>query len=160
MTESGVKKIKFKEVAKIPAPKSGFSLIECVIALLVLLAASLAVVSVFDYSLRSRESARKRFAALLLAEQRIDDTRNILFNNLTAGTTTEPSVYSDGTQFSVVRTVVDTDVLVVSTAPGPETKLITVVVTPTVSTMPNEAVTLITSRSKNSPGPNREENAP
>lgn len=140
--------------------KGGFSLIECIIALLVLLMASLAVISVFDYSFKNGESARKRFAALLLAEQRLEDVRNTSFNNLPAGTVTEQNVIYDGIPFQIVRTVTDNDILTVAAAPGPETKKITITVSPFNTSLTSETVVLTTFRGKNIPGPNRAPNNP
>jgi prepilin-type N-terminal cleavage/methylation domain-containing protein len=137
----------------------GFSLIECVIALLILLIASLAVISVFDYSFRTGQSSRKRAAAVTLAEQRIEDVRNTNFIDLPAGTTTETNVMVEGLPYTVTRTITDTDSLTVATAPGPETKTITVTVTPVGGTV-IETVTLTTVRAKNAPGPNRKPNSP
>ncbi len=138
----------------------GFSLVECVMALLVLLVASLAVISVFDYSFRNGQMSRRRFAAMLLAEQRMEIVRNTNFVDLTAGTTTESNVLNDGVPYTIVRSVTDTDVINVATAPGPETKLVTITVSPTGSTLASETVTVTTVRAKNAPGPNRKENTP
>jgi prepilin-type N-terminal cleavage/methylation domain-containing protein len=143
-----------------PKTNRGFSLIECVIALVVLLVVSLAVISVFNYSFTSGESSRKRFGGILLAEQRIENLRNTDFNQLTAGTTTEENVMYDGVSYRIVRIISDTDLLTVATAPGPEVKQIIITVSPTFATLTSEAVTIITVRAKNMPGPNRKSNAP
>ena len=135
-------------------------MIECVVALVVLLVASLAVISVFNYSFRSGESSRKRFAGILLAEQRIEDLRNTNFNDLVAGTVTETNVLYEGAPYNISRTITDTDLLTVATAPGPEIKQIIVTVTPRNTTLSSESVTIITVRAKNMPGPNRESNSP
>lgn len=138
----------------------GFSLIECIIALVVLMVASLAVISVFDYSFKSGESARKRFAALLLAEQHFEDLRNTPFNDLAAGTVTQQNVVYDGVSYTLVRTITDNDLVTVAEAPGAETKRITITITPVSASLVSEAVTLTTFRAKNAPGPKRESNTP
>src|SRR5262245_13431989 len=82
---------------------AGFSVVECVIALVVLMVGSLAVVAVMNFSMRSNADARKRYAAFQLAQQWTEDVRNTQFSSLTAGTTTETGVVFDGTLFKVVR---------------------------------------------------------
>ncbi len=160
MIKSSAKTNRICRLPKIVSANGGFSLIECVVALIVLLVASLAVISVFNYSFRSGESSRKRFAGILLAEQRIEDLRNTNFNDLTAGTVTEQNVFYEGVSYRVSRTISDTDLLTVATAPGPEIKQIIVTVTPTNATLASETVTINTVRAKNMPGPNREPNTP
>lgn len=145
--------------ARVAPAASGFSLIECVIAMLILLVASLAVISVFDYSFRSGQSSRKRLAAAALAEQRIEDVRNTYFIDLPAGNTTETNVVAEGLSYTVTRTITDSDTLTVATAQGPETKTITVTVVPVGGTAA-ETVTMTTVRAKNAPGPNRKPNSP
>jgi type II secretory pathway pseudopilin PulG len=140
--------------------EKGFSLVECVFTLLVLTVGSLSIISVFNYSLKNNSSAKKRFGALLLAQQRLENVRNTAFANISTGTTTENSVINDGVPYKVVSTVADNDLLVVSTAPGPETKKITITVSPVDSSLPNETVSLVTFRAANRPGPNREPNVP
>jgi len=137
---------------------AGFSLTECVIALVLLMVGSLAVVAVMNFSMRSNADARKRYAALQLAQQRSEDVRNTLFTNLTAGTTTETGVVFDGTLFKVVRLIEDNDSLTVSTAPGPETKKITISVSTVSNPMIADTVTVVTYRSNNRPGPNKSPN--
>ena len=140
--------------------ESGFSLIECIFALLVLMIVALSVVSVFDYSYKSNFNARKRFAALLLAQQRVEDVRNTTFTNLPAGTVTENSVINDGIKYKIVRTITDNDLVNKDTAPGPETKQINITVSPVDSSLASDAVTLTTFRAVNRPGPNRQSNNP
>jgi len=133
----------------------GFTLIECVIALVILLVASLAVISVMNFSLRSNADGRKRQAAYMLATQRSEEVRNAVFSELTAGTTTETNIMVDGIPYKVVRTIVDNDLVTTSTAPGPETKKITIAVSTVVNPMYADTVTLVTYRSNIRPGPNR-----
>jgi type II secretory pathway pseudopilin PulG len=140
--------------------KSGFSLVECVIALLILMLSSLAVISVLNYAFQSNESARKRIAALWLAEQYLDEVRHTTFNNLTAGTVTYQNIVSDGVSFKVVRKIEDADILTDDEAFGPEEKTITISVAPRNSSNIGESVVLTTVRANNRPGPNREPNDP
>jgi Tfp pilus assembly protein PilV len=138
----------------------GFSLIECIIALLVLMIGSLAVVSVLNFAFRSNADAKKRFAATLVAQQRIEDLRNLPFDSLTAGTVVESNVLYDGVVYTVTRTIVDNDLIATSEAPGPETKKITVSVRALNNPVYSDTVTLVTYRMVPRPGPNREPNPP
>lgn len=139
---------------------TGFSLIECIFALLILMVVSLTVVSVFDYSFRNNTNAKKRFGALLLAQQRLEEARNTQFINLANGTVTENSVENDGVKYKIVRIITNNDLVTASTAPGPETKLITITVSPADSSVASDAITLTTFRAVNRPGPNRKPNNP
>jgi type II secretory pathway pseudopilin PulG len=140
--------------------KKGFSLIECVIALLLVMVMGLAITSVFFFSSRNSANARKRIGALRLAQQRIEDVRTKNFSNLTAGTTTEYGVVFEQQKYNVELKITDSDLVTTTTAPGPETKLITYTVTPINNSLIGEAVTLTTVRAATRPGPNREENTP
>lgn len=140
--------------------KKGFGLIECVIALLLVMMAGLAITSVFFFSSRNSANARKRLGSLRLAQQRIEEIRTRSFNNLTAGTTTENNVVFEEQKYTVVLNITDNDLVTTSDAPGPETKLITYTVTPLNNSNIGETVTLTTVRSAIRPGPNREDNNP
>ena len=144
-----------------PANSSvGFSLIECIIALLVLMIGSLAIVAVLNFAFRSNADAKKRYAAILVGQQRLEDLRNLPFQSLTAGTVTESNVLHDGVVYNVVRTIVDNDLVNDSSAPGPETKKITVSVRALNNPVISDTVTLVTYRMVTRPGPNRKPNIP
>lgn len=153
-------KLKYRSYysSKILYAKDGFSLVECVIALVILMVAALTIVSVFNYSFKNNSNARIRFGALLLAQQRMEDARNTDFNNLTVGTVTESNVFNDGFPYIVVRTITNYDLVTSGTAPGPETRQITVRVTPFDISMEGDTVILTTFRGVNRPGPNRKRN--
>lgn len=138
----------------------GFNLIECVIALLLVLIAGLGITSVFIFSSQNSANARKRLGSLRLAQQRIEEVRTKTFNNLTAGTTTENNVVFEQQKYMVILNVTDNDLVTTSDAPGPETKLVTYTVTPLNNSKIGETVTLTTIRSVVRPGPNREDNNP
>ena len=137
---------------------SGFTLFECVIALVILCVISLSVGSVLTFSRSSSENAKKRYAAFQLAQLRMEDVRNTEFSVLVAGTTTENDVVMDGGLYTVVRTITQTDVINTTAAPGPELKTITVDVTPKGSSLAADKVILTTVRCVNRPGPNRTPN--
>lgn len=136
----------------------GFSLAECVIALVLLMVASLAIVGVMNFSMRSNADARKRYNAFQLAQLRSEETRNTYFKDLTAGTTTENGVVYDGSLYKIVKTIEDNDTLTLATAPGPETKKITITVSTVNNPMVADTVTVVTYRSNNRPGPNKSPN--
>lgn len=136
----------------------GTSLVECVVALLVLMVVSLAVVSVFNFSVTNSANTQRRLRALMVAQQRIEDVRNTPFTDLTAGTVTENNYVFDGVSHKVVRVISDQDIITTTAAPGPERKTIAVTVTPFGSKNGSEAITLTTIRSVNRPGPNRQPN--
>ena len=87
----------------------GFSLIEVMIAFVVMMVASLAVGSVFFYSVQNNVGGSERALAMGVAQQQLEQLRSVAFNDssLTAGTTTFPTVQTGQRQFQVVRTVVD-----------------------------------------------------
>jgi Tfp pilus assembly protein PilV len=87
----------------------GFSLIEVMIAFVVMMVASLAVGSVFFYSVQNNVGGSERALAMGVAQQQLEQLRSVSFNDgsLTAGTTTFPTVQTGQRQFQVVRTVVD-----------------------------------------------------
>jgi Tfp pilus assembly protein PilV len=135
--------------------ETGTSLVECIIALLVLLVVSLSVVSVINFSAANNSNAQRRVRAMLLAQERIEEVRNTPFASLTAGTVTQENVISDGVPHRVVRTITDTDVINSTAAPGPELKRIVVSVTPIGSAGAAETISLSTVRAVVRPGPNR-----
>jgi len=87
----------------------GFSLIEVMIAFVVMMVASLAVGSVFFYSVQNNVGGSERALAMGVAQQQLEQLRSVSFSDssLTAGTTTFPTVQTGQRQFQVVRTVVD-----------------------------------------------------
>lgn len=137
-----------------PTTERGFSLVECIIALLVLMIGSLAVVSVLNFSFRSSSDAKKRFGALLVAQQKLEDVRNTNFPDLPAGTVTE-NIIRDGVEYVVVRVITDNDLIATAAAPGPETKKIVVTARAINNPLITDSVTLVTFRMVNRPGPNR-----
>lgn len=138
-----------------PSKNRGFSLVECVIALLVLMVVALSIGAVINFSQSNSRNARGRFGALLLAQQRMEDIRNTPFSSLTAGTATENNVINDGVVYRVVRTITETDIINTTEAPGPETKRIVISVNQAGNTLPGNTVTLTAVRAVNRPGPKK-----
>jgi len=89
--------------------EQGFSLIEVMIAFVVMMVASLAVGSVFFYSVQNNVGGSERALAMGVAQQQMEQLRSVSFtdSSLVAGTTTFATVQTGQRQFRVVRTVVD-----------------------------------------------------
>ena len=87
----------------------GFSLIEVMIAFVVMMVASLAVGAVFFYSVQNNVGGSERALAMGVAQQQLEQLRSVSFNDssLVAGTTTFNNIQTGQNQFYVVRTVVD-----------------------------------------------------
>jgi len=133
----------------------GFSLIECVISLVILAVVALSVGSVLAFAYTNSENAKKRATTLLLAQQRMETIRNTNFATLTAGTVTENNVMFSGQTYTVVTTITATDVINTAQAPGPELKTVVIDVSPKGTSLAIDKVTLTTYRGVNRPGPNR-----
>jgi Tfp pilus assembly protein PilV len=151
------------------AGERGFSILECCIALLILLIASLGVVTAFAFSIHNNSSAGDRAVAAALAQQRMEQLRNLAFNDAALNATANPvvqvvnstgAVYVNGVgrpyRLTTTITDVDTDTNPAAAALGPSTKTIRIDVTPggNSETWANGTVTLITTRSAFTPGPN------
>ena len=87
----------------------GFSLIEVMIAFVVMMVASLAVGAVFFYSVQNNVGGSERALAMGVAQQQLEQLRSVSFNDssLVAGTTTFNNIQTGQNQFYVVRTVAD-----------------------------------------------------
>ena len=88
--------------------EQGFSLIEVMIAFVVMMVASLAVGAVFFYSVQNNVGGSERALAMGVAQQQLEQLRSVSFNDssLVAGTTTN-NIQTGQNQFYVVRTVAD-----------------------------------------------------
>src|SRR5678815_3977076 len=86
--------------------EQGFSLVEVMIAFVVMMVASLAVGAVFFYSVQNNVGGSERALALGVAQQQLEQLRSVPFgdSSLAAGTTTFPTVSSGQRTFRVVRT--------------------------------------------------------
>lgn len=112
------------------AGERGFSLIETLIALVLMMIVGLGVVSLFAYTISNNSSTGDRATALAIAQQYMERLRSAPFDEVTAeaGTPIDP-VVSAGRPYKVVTTV-----CTASTCGGSATlKRITVEVTPLTS---------------------------
>ncbi|HEX8746170.1 MAG TPA: prepilin-type N-terminal cleavage/methylation domain-containing protein [Pyrinomonadaceae bacterium] len=144
----------------------GFTLLETVIAFMVVMIASLGVVSVFMYSVNYNAGGNNRLQAIAIAQQKLEQLRAAKFNApvngvsktdaiLAAGTTTTSVTGTDGRPYTVT-TVIDDDPsdAAVDTDTTSTLKGITITVTPGrggptwAANSTISAVTLITQRTR------------
>ena len=131
--------------------ESGFTIIETCVAMVVMMVAALASASLFAYSITNTSGANDRELAMAVAQQRIEQLRNVSFTDTTMAATTGTTTTTTraGRQYTVVTTITDSN-----TVNGqPTMKAITIQVTPTGTAL--GSVVLRTSRSTNLAGPNR-----
>ena len=143
--------------------ESGFTLLEIAIALVLMAIVGLGVASVFVYAAKYNVSAGDRELAMAVAQQRIEQLRNVAFTDSSLAATPLPvtptTVVRAGRQYSVITTIADSNVV-----NGQATiKTITVKVIPKSDTATWAtgvssyfgAVMLVSERSATSLGPNR-----
>lgn len=112
------------------SPEAGFTLVETVIALVIMMIVGLGAASLFVYSLTNNSGANDRELAKAVAQQRLERLRNVDFDDAslaaTAGTT--ETVTSGDRNYTVLTTIVN------NTPVAPNTlvtlKTITIQVTP------------------------------
>ena len=148
--------------AKAAVPNErGFTLIETSIALVVMMVVGLGAASLFFYSIKNNTSAADRELSMAVAQQRMEQLRNVEFDDAslsaTTGTRENPDPTLGGRSYKVVKTVV------FSPTTSPTTKTITIQVEP-LSVGPAwqqsntvlGSVRLVTARSTSSVGSNLE----
>jgi Tfp pilus assembly protein PilV len=93
--------------------EGGFSLIEAVIALLLMMIVALGSASLFSFSIYNNSGGSDRATSLAIAQEALEVLRSAQFNatttdaSLAGGTTVQPDVVRDGRTFSVTRTIDD-----------------------------------------------------
>lgn len=140
--------------------QAGFTLVEAVIALLLMMIVALGSASLFSFSIYNNSGGSDRATSLAIAQEALEVLRSAQFNttttdaSLNGGTTVQAGVIRDGRTFSVTKTIDD---LPSTSAPDidPTTTLkgITVTVVPLSigkgwASGIGGTVTLITQRSK------------
>lgn len=143
-----------------PSDESGFSILETAIALVLLAIVGLGAASLFFYAARHTVTAGDRDLAMAVAQQKIEQLRNVTFSdaslNATAGTTT--TISRADRSYSVLTTITDSNVV----NGAATTKTISVRVTPVDETSAWArnittvfgSVTLVSQRSALTVGPN------
>lgn len=141
--------------------EAGFSILETSIALVLMAVVGLGAASLFYYSVKNTSSAGDRVMAMAVAQQKMEQLRNVNFIDstlsATGGTTT--TITRSGRQYTVLTTIADSNVINGSAT----VKTVTVRVTPvsdstgwvTNITSVFGSVTLVAQRTALSVGPNR-----
>jgi len=111
-----------------PREEAGFSILETAIALVLMAVVGLGAASLFFFAVRNTVSAGDRELAMAVAQQKIEQLRNVDFADAslaaTAGTST--TLTRAGRSYTVLTTIVTSNVV----NGQPTTKTITVRVTP------------------------------
>jgi len=139
----------------------GFTLLETVIAMLVMTVVGLVVASAFAFAVSNTANAADREMAMAVGQQRLEQLRSVAFTDATMNATPTPAVTTvtrAGRTFSITTTIADANVIGQATL-----KTITIKVIPQASsqswtTATNSlfgSVTLVTQRSAQWLGPNR-----
>jgi Tfp pilus assembly protein PilV len=129
----------------------GFTLIETVMSLVVMMIVGLGAASLFMYAVRNNSGAADRAVAVAIAQQRMERLRNVAYTDASLAIgTTNTAVISSGRTYSVQTTV-----CAGAGCSGSDTvKKITIQVTPTNSgtVWASNAVTVIALRASPVPG--------
>ena len=132
--------------------EKGFTLIETCIALVVMMVAALAVVSLFVYSMQNNVGGSDRALAMAVGQQQLEQLRSVDFDDasLDAGVT-QRTIRNSARDYDVVTTIAN------ETNPGGTGKLLkrlTIRVTPLTAahTWQRSSVVLVSFRSTLAPG--------
>lgn len=92
--------------------QQGFSLLEAMIALVLMLIVALGSASLFSFSIYNNSGGSDRATSLAIAQQALEVSRSAQFNSTTTnaslnGGSTQQSVVRDGRRFTVTRTIDD-----------------------------------------------------
>lgn len=141
--------------------EAGFSILETSIALVLMAVVGLGAASLFYFSVKNTSTAGDRTMAMAVAQQKMEQLRNVSFTDSTLSATTGPAttITRSGRQYTVLTTIVNSNVVNGS----PTVKTITVRVTPVsdsagwVSNITSYfgSVTIVAQRTTMSLGPNR-----
>jgi prepilin-type N-terminal cleavage/methylation domain-containing protein len=137
------------DAAQKAGEQRGFTLVETSIAMVIMMIAALASVSLFAYSIKFNSGASDRELAMAVAQQQMEQLRSVSFSDssLAATTGTTSTVTNAGRQYTVFKKIADGNVV-----SGTATiKTITIQVTPVSTTL--GAVSLRTQRSTLLKGP-------
>jgi type II secretory pathway pseudopilin PulG len=104
MKSSG-KKCECSNVAAAAKGQQGFTLIEIMIAFVLLMIVTLGAVSLFVYAINYNSGAYDRTLAHAVAQQQMERLRKTAFDSLTTPTQPEPVIISGGRTYDIVTTV-------------------------------------------------------
>jgi Tfp pilus assembly protein PilV len=115
----------------------GFSLLEAVIALLLMMIVALGSASLFSFSVYNNSGGSDRATGLAIAQQALERLRSAQFNSTTTdaslngGTTVQAGVLRDGRTFTVTRVIDDLpSTTAIDVDPATNFKGITITVVP------------------------------
>ena len=97
-----------------PRCDEGFSIIEAVIAMLLMMIVALGTASLFSFSIYNNSGGSDRAVSLAIAQQAMEGLRGATFNGTTtdpqlnAGTVVQNGVLRDARSFRVTKTIADT----------------------------------------------------
>ena len=109
---------------------AGFTLVETVVAMVVMMVAALAASSLFIYAVRNNTGGSERAMAMAVAQRQVEQLRSVAYDDATlnVGTTTLPLATIAGRRYQVRRTVaVETNA---ADGSSKNLKRITITVTP------------------------------
>lgn len=151
-----------------PRGEAGFTLLETVIAMVVMMTVGLGASALFLYSITNNSAAGARSQAMAIAQQQIEQLRSVAWDDPLLAVTANPvtttitsgggaanGVVDSRYSFVVSKTVAAQNNVTVSGVTRPTTKLITLTVTPRISNAPWAAgqVSVVTTRATTQRGP-------
>lgn len=148
-----MKKMRQLMASRCEGHSAGFTILETAVAMVVMMVAALGAVSIFAYSIGNNASAKDRELAMGVAQQQMEQLRNVPFTDAMLAATSEDGRLAEITSadrlYTVVTTITDSDVV----GGQPTLKTIRINVTPVGTRL--GAVSLVTRRATTVVGPNR-----
>lgn len=88
--------------------EAGFTLVETVVAMVVMMVAALAAASLFLYAVRNNTGGSERAMAMAVAQQQVEQLRSVAYDDATLapGTAAPQLMTIAGRRYNVVRSVV------------------------------------------------------
>lgn len=167
-TENAGTTMKLKRARAARRSEAGFTLLETVIAMIVMMVVGLGASSLFLYSITNNSAAASRTQALAIAQQQVEQLRSVAWDDPLLNATVNPvttTIMSGGGagagvvdsqyRFTISKTVTAQNNVTVNGNTRPTSKLITITVTPVTNnaTWSAGAVTITTTRSTLQRGP-------
>lgn len=148
-----MRKIRQRIASSVEGRSAGFTILETAIAMVIMMVAALGAVSIFAYSIGNNASAKDRELAMGVAQQQLEQLRNVAFTDAMLTQTSEDGRLAEVTSadrlYTVVTTITDSDFV----GGQPTLKTIRINVTPLGSQL--GTVSLVTRRATTVVGPNR-----
>lgn len=148
-----MRKMRQRIASRCEGRSAGFTILETAIAMVVMMVAALGAVSIFAYAIGNNASAKDRELAMGVAQQQLEQLRNVAFTDARLTQTSVDGRLADVTSadrfYRVVTTITDSDFV----GGQPTLKTIRITVTPLGSRL--GTVSLVTRRATTVIGPNR-----